>query len=56
MSEINKIEKVAEKVGKVANVRFRVKPNMPDLNLPSDFLEESVPINVATQMAKFGIV
>ncbi|MGB5566889.1 MAG: hypothetical protein WBN93_11245 [Acidimicrobiia bacterium] len=53
--EIDLIQEVAAALGKIANVRFRVKPTMPNLWRPTDFSQMTVPIDLGGQVYKSGI-
>jgi diaminopimelate decarboxylase len=49
------IEKVAAELGKVAKIRFRVKPNFPNLWKKTDFAQEYASIDLGIQLYKSGI-
>ncbi len=49
------INRVAGRLGKKARIRFRVKPNFPDLYKPTDFAQEKVSIDIGIQVYKSGI-
>ena len=49
------INRVAGRLGKKAQIRFRVKPNFPDLHKPTDFAQEKVSIDIGIQVYKSGI-
>ncbi|HSW36732.1 MAG TPA: hypothetical protein VLH18_09055, partial [Candidatus Limnocylindrales bacterium] len=49
------INQVAGRLGKKAKIRFRVKPNFPDLYKPTDFAPEKVSIDIGIQVYKSGI-
>jgi len=53
--EIDLIQEVAAKLGKVAKVRFRVKPALPNLWRPTDFSQMTVPIDLGVQVYKSGV-
>ncbi|BFM18090.1 hypothetical protein R50073_42730 [Maricurvus nonylphenolicus] len=54
-SEFPLIEEVAKSLGKKAVVRIRLRPEYPALTAPTDFLVETVPTEVATQVYKSGM-
>ncbi len=49
------INEVAGRLGKKAKIRFRVKPNFPELYKPTDFTPEKVSIDIGIQVYKSGI-
>lgn len=53
--EIDLIEEVAAELGKVAKIRFRLKPVVPKLWKRTDFSQISVPIDLGVQVYKSGI-
>ncbi len=53
--EVDLIQEVAAELGKLAKVRFRVKPTMPNLWRPTDFSQMTVPIDLGVQVYKSGI-
>ena len=53
--EIDLIQEVAAELGKVAKVRFRVKPALPNLWRPTDFSQMTVPIDLGVQVYKSGV-
>ncbi len=53
--EIALVRQVARELHLRARVRFRLRPLYQDLDLPSDFHDEEVPIRVAAQAYKPGI-
>jgi diaminopimelate decarboxylase len=53
--EIDWIQEVAAEEGKVAKIRFRVKPPMPNLWRRTDFSQLWVPIDLGYQVYKSGI-
>ncbi len=55
LDEPELINRVAGRLGKKAKIRFRVKPNFPDLYKPTDFAPEKVSIDVGIQVYKSGI-
>jgi diaminopimelate decarboxylase len=55
LDEPELINKVAGRLGKKAKIRFRVKPNFPDLYKPTDFAPEKVSIDIGIQVYKSGI-
>jgi len=54
-SEFPLIEAVAKSLGKKAIVRIRLRPEYPNLNKPTDFLVETIPTELATQVYKSGM-
>jgi len=55
LDEPELIDRVAGRLGKKAKIRFRVKPNFPTLQKPTDFAQEKVPIDIGIQVYKSGI-
>lgn len=55
LDEPELINQVAGKLGKKAMIRFRVKPNFPELHKPTDFAPEKVSIDIGIQVYKSGI-
>jgi diaminopimelate decarboxylase len=55
LDEPELINRVAGRLGKKAKIRFRVKPNFPNLYKPTDFAPEKVSIDVGIQVYKSGI-
>lgn len=55
LDEPERIDRIAGELGKTAKVRFRVKPNFPNLWRKSDFAIESVSIDLGIQVYKSGI-
>jgi diaminopimelate decarboxylase len=53
--EIDWIQEVAAEEGKVAKIRFRIKPTMPNLWRRTDFSQLWVPIDLGYQVYKSGI-
>jgi diaminopimelate decarboxylase len=53
--EIDSIQEIAAEVGRVAKIRFRVKPALPNLWRPTDFLQMWIPIDLGVQGYKSGI-
>lgn len=53
--EIDLIQEVAAELGRVAKIRFRVKPIVPNLWRRTDFSQVSVPIDLGVQVYKSGI-
>lgn len=53
--ELAVIETVAQRLGKRATIRFRLRPDYVDLDQPTDFVEEEVPVREAARMYKAGI-
>ncbi len=53
--EIDLIQEVAAALGKIAKVRFRVKPALPNLWKPTDFSQMTVPIDLGVQVYKSGV-
>lgn len=49
------IQKVASELGKTAKIRFRVKPNFPNLWKRTDFSQEWASIDIGIQVYKSGI-
>ncbi len=49
------IEKIASELGRVAQVRFRVKPNFPKLWKKTDFAQEYASVDLGIQAYKSGI-
>ena len=49
------INRVAGRLGEKAKIRFRVKPNFPQLHKPTDFAQEKVSIDIGLQVYKSGI-
>lgn len=54
-NQIDLIQEVAAELGKIAKVRFRVKPTMSNLWRPTDFSQMTVPIDLGVQVYKSGI-
>ncbi|MEH6471299.1 MAG: alanine racemase [Halopseudomonas sp.] len=52
--ELELCNQQGQRLGKTARVMFRLKPDMPNLNEPSDFLPDQ-PIQRLTQTIKYGI-
>ncbi len=55
LDEPELINRVAQRLGRKAKIRFRVKPNFPDLQKPTDFSQEKVTIDIGIQVYKSGI-
>lgn len=55
LDEPELINQVASRLGRKAKIRFRVKPNFPDLYKPTDFAQEKVSIDIGIQVYKSGI-
>jgi diaminopimelate decarboxylase len=55
VDEIDLVEQVARELGTKAQVRLRVKPDLPNLWRASEFSYELVPIDVTVQVYKNGI-
>ena len=55
LDEPELIDRVAARLGRKAKIRFRVKPNFPDLHKPTDFAQEKVSIDIGIQVYKSGI-
>ena len=53
--ESDLIQEVAAELGKIAKVRFRVKPALPNLWKPTDFSQMTVPIDLGVQVYKSGV-
>jgi diaminopimelate decarboxylase len=53
--ELDLVEQVAKSRGRRAVVRFRLRPEYSELDLPTDWYEEEVPMSLATQLYKAGI-
>ena len=53
--EIDLVQEVAAELGKIAKVRFRVKPALPNLWKPTDFSQMTVPIDLGVQVYKSGV-
>lgn len=49
------IQEVAAEVGKIAKIRFRVRPTVPNLWRKTDFTQLSVPIDLGMQVYKAGV-
>lgn len=54
-SEVDRIQQVAAELDTVAKVRLRIKPAVPNLWRRTDFLQISMPIDLAYQAYKSGI-
>jgi len=54
-SEFPLIEEIAKSLGKKAIVRIRLRPEYPALSEPTDFLVETIPTELATQIYKSGM-
>ena len=55
VAEIERVREIARRDGVVARVRFRLRPDLTDLSVPSDLFDGSVTIGEATQLYKPGI-
>ncbi len=55
LDEPELINHIAGRLGQKAKIRFRVKPNFPDLWKPTDFAQEKVSIDIGIQVYKSGI-
>jgi diaminopimelate decarboxylase len=55
LDEPELINSVAARLGRKAKIRFRVKPNFPSLQKPTDFAQEKVTIDIGIQVYKSGI-
>jgi len=55
VDELDRIQEVAAGLGKMAQVRLRVKPTLPHLWRPTDFSLLTVPIDLGIQVYKSGI-
>lgn len=55
LDEPELINRVAGRLGRKAKIRFRVKPNFPDLHKPTDFAQEKISIDIGIQVYKSGI-
>ncbi len=55
LDEPELINRVAGRLGKKARIRFRVKPNFPQLHKPTDFAQEKVSVDIGLQVYKSGI-
>ncbi len=55
LDEPERINRIAQSLDKVAKIRFRVKPDFPNLWKRSDFALESVSIDLGIQVYKSGI-
>lgn len=53
--EIDWIDQIAAELGTTAQIRFRVKPAVPNLWRKTDFTQLSVPIDLGMQVYKSGI-
>jgi diaminopimelate decarboxylase len=53
--ELERAREAAERVGRVANVRLRCRPDYRGLELPTDFVEEELPVSEAARRYKAGI-
>jgi diaminopimelate decarboxylase len=54
-AEFVPVERVAKALGKKANVRIRLRPEYPALNKSTDFVPETIPTELATQVYKSGM-
>mgnify|MGYP000214467416 CR=1 FL=1 len=55
LDEPERINQIAKSLGKVARIRFRVKPDFPNLWKRTDFSVESASIDLGIQVYKSGI-
>lgn len=55
LDEPELINRMAKRMGTKAKIRFRVKPNFPELHKPTDFAQEKVTIDIGIQVYKSGI-
>lgn len=55
LDEPSRINRIAGELGKRASIRFRVKPDFPNLWKKTDFASESVSIDMGIQVYKSGI-
>lgn len=55
LDEPRRIDRIAGRLGKKARIRFRVKPNFPNLWKSTDFAQEKVSIDLGIQTYKSGI-
>jgi len=55
IDELDIIEKVANKLNKKAKIRFRIRPDFPNLWKPTAFALELAPIDIGFQVYKNGI-
>ena len=55
LDEPDRINRIAQSLNKVAKIRFRVKPDFPNLWRKTDFSLESASIDIAIQIYKSGI-
>ena len=55
LDEPERINKIAKSLNKVAKIRFRVKPDFPNLWKKTDFALESLSIDMGIQIYKSGI-
>ena len=55
LDEPKRINKIAKSLNKIAKIRFRVKPDFPNLWKRTDFSLESASIDLGIQMYKSGI-
>jgi len=54
-AEFAPIEDTAKALGKKAIIRLRLRPEYPGLSAPTDFLAETIPTEMATQVYKSGM-
>lgn len=55
LDEPELINRVAQSMGKIAKIRFRIKPDFPNLHKRTDFSPEYVSIDLGIQVYKSGI-
>jgi diaminopimelate decarboxylase len=55
VAELRRVQEIARRAGAVAQVRFRLRPDLTSLAAPSDLFDGTVPIGRATQLYKPGI-
>lgn len=54
-SELSAVESISKRLGIVSRVRFRVRPNFPSMQAPTDFVAALVPSELANTAYKAGI-
>ena len=53
--ELSLIEDAARRLGRIATIRVRLRPELPDVAEPTDFVDEEIPVSEATRSYKAGI-
>ncbi len=53
--ELSLIEDAARRLGRIASIRVRLRPELPDVAEPTDFVDEEIPVSEATRSYKAGI-